>query len=79
MTEPPPQQEMARRLYEQLAGGNLRLGDALVGAKAATADQDVRRTWLLLGDPTMRFTWSLAPANATKSPGPKIQIGGRLN
>ena len=57
MTDPGSQQEMARQLYEQLARGELRLGDALLRAKAGTTDQDVRRTWLLLGDPTMQFSW----------------------
>jgi hypothetical protein len=31
------------------------LGEAMVQAKAATTDQDVRRTWSLLGDPSMRL------------------------
>jgi len=61
MTDPGAQQDMARRLYEQLTGGSARLGDALLRAKAGTADQDVRRTWLLLGDPTMQFRWFTQP------------------
>lgn len=32
-----------------------RLGDAMVQAKAAIRDVDVRRTWVLFGDPTMRL------------------------
>ncbi|MGH9881283.1 MAG: C25 family cysteine peptidase, partial [Pyrinomonadaceae bacterium] len=66
MTDPGSQQEMARRLYEQLSGGGLRLGDALLGAKAVTPNQDVRRTWLLLGDPTMEFRWSTGAATPVK-------------
>jgi hypothetical protein len=66
LTDPQSQQEMAQRLYQQLAGGRLRLGDALRDAKAATANPDVRRTWLLLGDPTMSFSW---PANGTNRKG----------
>jgi hypothetical protein len=31
------------------------LGDAMVQAKAAIRDVDVRRTWVLFGDPTMRL------------------------
>jgi hypothetical protein len=31
------------------------LGDAVRHAKAATPDLDVRRTWILFGDPTMRL------------------------
>jgi hypothetical protein len=32
----------------------MRLGEAARQAKLATSDLDVRRTWMLLGDPTMR-------------------------
>ena len=31
------------------------LGDATLAAKAATTNLDVRRTWILLGDPTTRL------------------------
>jgi hypothetical protein len=31
------------------------LGDAMVQAKASVKDMDVRRTWVLFGDPTMRL------------------------
>jgi hypothetical protein len=30
-----------------------RLGDAVRAAKSATPDADVRRTWILFGDPSM--------------------------
>jgi hypothetical protein len=30
------------------------IGDASRQAKQATADMDVRRTWILFGDPTMK-------------------------
>jgi hypothetical protein len=30
-------------------------GDLLTAAEAATPDLDVRRTWILFGDPTMRL------------------------
>jgi hypothetical protein len=33
----------------------------MTAAKAATVNPDVRRTWLLLGDPTMRFGWPQKP------------------
>jgi peptidase C25-like protein len=47
-------QEMFRLLFG--AGGQaMRLGDATMKAKAATLDGDVRRTWILFGDPTMRL------------------------
>jgi hypothetical protein len=31
------------------------IGQAVAAAKAATSDLDVRRTWILLGDPTTRL------------------------
>jgi len=31
-------------------------GDAAIRAKATTMDADVRRAWILFGDPTMRIT-----------------------
>ena len=50
------QAPMNAEFYRQVfAGSPLRLGDAAVRAKAATADVDVRRSWVLLGDPTMRL------------------------
>jgi len=61
MTEPLDQHEIAQRLYNQLATSqSSRLGDVLLQAKPPTSNPDVRRTWLLLGDPTMRFKWSSA-------------------
>jgi hypothetical protein len=50
------QSPMNREFYRQLfAASRPRLGDAAVRAKASTADVDVRLSWVLLGDPTMRF------------------------
>jgi peptidase C25-like protein len=48
---------MNREFYRQVFGMGLRsarLGDAVMRAKAATFDADVRRTWILFADPTMR-------------------------
>jgi hypothetical protein len=57
MATPDAQAEMNRALYRALfeTTGPLRLGDALRAARSSTADQDVRRTWVLLGDPTTRW------------------------
>jgi hypothetical protein len=56
LTEPSAQAPMNEELFRLLfSGAPLRLGDALVKAKAATPDLDVRRTWILFGDPTMRL------------------------
>ena len=50
------QTNMNRRLYSQLfASGTPTLGEAVQKAKAAATDADVRRTWLLFGDPTMKL------------------------
>jgi hypothetical protein len=55
-TEPQPQMEASRLLYQQLFGGNpVTLGEAMRKAKLANEDMDVRRTWILLGDPSMRI------------------------
>jgi len=37
------------------SGNAMTLGEATARAKAAETDGDVRRTWVLLGDPTMRL------------------------
>ena len=55
MTEPGSQALMNQELYRQLFGdADLRLGDAIIKAKAAASSTDTRQTWLLFGDPTMR-------------------------
>jgi peptidase C25-like protein len=56
MTYADSQAPMNAEFYRQLfATPRPRLGDAAVRAKAATLDPDVRRSWILFGDPTMRF------------------------
>jgi hypothetical protein len=47
---------MNQQFYRQLfSSAAVRLGDAARAAKAGTSDNDVRRTWMLLGDPSMRL------------------------
>jgi hypothetical protein len=56
MTEPGPQLEMSKALYQQLfAGQSVTLGEAIMKAKSSSPDLDVRRTWILFGDPTLRI------------------------
>jgi hypothetical protein len=57
MTVPVEQQTANRELYRQLfgAGQPPALGDAVRRAKLATQDTDIRRTWILFGDPSMRW------------------------
>jgi hypothetical protein len=55
-TLPDGQQEMSIKVYQLLFGPqSMALGDITRQAKAATLDMDVRRTWILLGDPTMKI------------------------
>lgn len=55
-TEPVGQAQMNTQLYQSLLGNQpMMLGDAVRQAKMSTSDSDVRRTWILLGDPTMRL------------------------
>jgi hypothetical protein len=55
LTEPGGQVSITERLYQILFGAEpVRLGDAIRTAKSTTNDTDIRRTWILLGDPTMR-------------------------
>jgi hypothetical protein len=53
LTFPDGQNAMNRELYRQLFGGTNVIGDAILKAKAATNDLDVRKMWVLFGDPTM--------------------------
>jgi hypothetical protein len=58
MCLPNEQATVNQALYRLLfgaSGNGMRLGDAVRRAKAATRDADVRRTFVLLGDPTMRL------------------------
>jgi hypothetical protein len=56
VTEPVGQAQMNIQLYQSLLGSQpMTLGDAVRQAKLATSDFDVRRTWILLGDPAMRL------------------------
>jgi hypothetical protein len=55
-TEPQPQFTLNTQFYRQLFGGkSQRLGDAIRNAKMAVDDPDVRRTWILLGDPATKI------------------------
>jgi hypothetical protein len=56
MTEPAGQNQINQELYRQLFGGSSPvLGDAVRAAKRTTSDGDVRRTWILFGDPSTRL------------------------
>jgi hypothetical protein len=56
LTEPDKQLVMDKELIKLLFGSEpLTLGEAAVRAKASVSDQDVRRTWILFGDPTTKL------------------------
>ncbi|MBI3910006.1 MAG: hypothetical protein HY320_03625 [Armatimonadetes bacterium] len=62
LTQPGGQWVMDRELYRLLFGNvpavlsrSMTLGEAVARAKAAVGDRDVRRTWILFGDPTTRL------------------------
>jgi hypothetical protein len=60
LTRPPPQAILNQQFYNLLfqldrQGRGPRLGDATMRAKSAIGDPDVRRTWILFGDPSMRL------------------------
>jgi hypothetical protein len=54
MTLPEGQAQMNPELYRRLFDGRSTVGEAIRAAKAVTSDVDIRRTWHLFGDPTMR-------------------------
>ncbi len=56
LTIPDGQHQMGQQMFQLLYGGpTIPIGDASRQAKYATTDQDVRRTWILFGDPTMKI------------------------
>jgi len=56
LSDPFGQAALARSFYQQLfAPESPTLGEALAAAKKNVRDEEVRRTFLLLGDPTMRL------------------------
>ncbi|MBN1570660.1 MAG: hypothetical protein JXA73_22645 [Acidobacteria bacterium] len=55
LTDANYQLQMNVELFGQLFRDRQTIGDAIIKAKAATNDRDVRKTWILFGDPTMRL------------------------
>jgi hypothetical protein len=55
----PGEQVMMNKEFVRLlfSGEGLTIGEAAMGAKAATSDQDVRRTWILFGDPSTKLKY----------------------
>jgi hypothetical protein len=56
LTEPDKQAVMNKELIKLLFGRDaITLGEATAKAKATVSDQDIRKTWILFGDPTTRL------------------------
>jgi len=57
MTMPADQALLNQELYRSLfyRGGATTIGEAVVRAKSSSSRTDVRRTWILLGDPATRL------------------------
>lgn len=79
LTAPTPQFQIDQSLVRALfATPGISIGDAVLQAKSTIADQDVRRTFILFGDPVMKLKLpqalsGMAPSvmNAPKSPPPQ--------
>jgi hypothetical protein len=57
MSDPPPQNVANRELYRILAANpSITIGELVARTKAGTVDHDVRTTWNLLGDPTLKLS-----------------------
>ncbi|MGD0500602.1 MAG: C25 family cysteine peptidase [Bryobacteraceae bacterium] len=57
LTGASPQSDMNQAMVKALYGGapGTTIGQAAMAAKSATTDMDVRRTWILFGDPAMKL------------------------
>jgi hypothetical protein len=56
MTDPDAQEIMNQRAIQLLFNApGLTIGEITAQAKAVTGDPDVRRTWVLLGDPATKI------------------------
>jgi len=57
MTLPHEQALMNQELYRLLFNGStaMTIGEAVMRAKTGSINADARRTWILLGDPSMKL------------------------
>jgi len=66
-TDADPQATMDQALLSTLAANpSMPIGKAILGAKAGIIDPDVRRTWILFGDPAMRLPFPTVSTRPTK-------------
>jgi uncharacterized repeat protein (TIGR01451 family) len=79
-TNEPPQASMNIALLHQLAAyPHDPLGLMILHAKNLTTDNDVRRTWILLGDPSMKFHFAPGTSPASASPSATIPTSIPVN
>jgi Peptidase family C25/Carboxypeptidase regulatory-like domain len=72
LTEPSAQALVDAELYRQIfSDQHVRLGDAIRTAKLTTSDNDIRRTWTLLGDPALNLV-------TTASSEPTLTLSGTV-
>jgi uncharacterized repeat protein (TIGR01451 family) len=66
-TDAQPQAFLNQSLLATLSQNrNLSLGAAILAAKSGVTDADVRRTWILFGDPMMRLQFATPPTRHTR-------------
>ncbi len=64
LTEPAPQTILNQELYRHLFSGQaMTVGEAILAAKTAVFNRDIRQSWVLLGDPAL----NLLPGDATRN------------
>lgn len=69
LTAPTPQFQMDQALVKTLSSTpSISIGDAVMLAKSGISDLDVRRTFILFGDPTMRLKWQSGAGTNTRLP-----------
>jgi uncharacterized repeat protein (TIGR01451 family) len=66
LTQPAPQAQMDQALIP-LMFGNLVIGKAVLQAKQGINDPDVRRTWILFGDPAMHLATPVSRVRSQSS------------
>jgi len=75
LTDAEPQGQLNDELYRLIFGqGTPTLGDAIVAAKQAITDGDVRRSWTFFGDPAMRLKDT--PDGSVPPPLPTLAAAG---
>ncbi len=78
LTAPSPQFQMDQALMRTLANSHgIAIGDAVALAKSGISDQDVRKTFILFGDPLMRLKWPEASSGASSTGATPVAVSGK--